>query len=809
MPRVRRRSLLLAAALLTACGSGGGGGGAAPPPAPTVAGFSAPVLAQAGGSFTLTGTDFPGAAGTPVAVAFLAVDGTPFGGCGWTRGDAASAFVTSPTTVTGTVAGFALLRDASAVVEIDFGAGVVARSTLPIATFLGTANPAVDQDEDGVPDICDPDTLTFEGDAVGSRPAGFSSLDANPALLAARDAGGDRAAAYAPTGDAPYDRIDALRADFPQQDCDVFLDLEAAAGDFNVELWSDGSYRGLAGAGLIFQVRADGATTFYERLWTTIVTSRSGPTWPASGRVRLRLRKLAGIASEARLDVWNGLGWTNDAAVWPIADDRQYRGLDASLCNYWFGGATRGVLRMSVAHAIPAAPFSIARSPATSTDFALFQRDAAGVATVPLRLLCRPLEAGVVEARVVSSATGETLPGHDWGAHAAAVPARPDGLRVDLAIGGVPAGGNYDVQVRLMGAGGGVVSQQVLRDVAVGDVWIAAGQSNTSGYAGTTFGADAPRPEVHLFGNDGRWKEASEPMDDGADQTDAVSYEAPSCSFLLAFGKELFERTGVPVAVVPTPLGGTNLFSQWQRTAAHPAARQTLYGSMISRARSASPAAPPRGIVWFQGESDALSSRTKDQYLADLQAFVANARADLAAPGLAFLCGQLGTFDGANLAQWLPVQEALRQAPVAIPNTASVTAVDVPRSDSVHFNVVGYGMIGRRFATAARALVFGHPVDATDDLLFATGAGTSSVALTFESAVTGGAVSLFRVTDASGDVPVTGFSLVGSTVTLALSRALVAAPVVSYGWATSPTAPWLKDASGIAVPVFDGVPIAP
>ena len=772
-------------------------------------GFTGPVDAAAGGTFSVTGADFPRAPGTAVLVRFVVDDGLPFGGCGSLQVAAASALVTGSTSVTGSVAPFALGRDASAVVEVDFGDGVVARSAAAIAAFVAQPDPTTDQDLDGTPDLCDAHTLTFDADAVGSRPAGATSLDANPALLTVRDVAGDHAAAYAATSDAPYDRIDALRADHPQQDCDVFLDLETAPGDFNVELWSDGSYVAVAGAGLIFQVRADGSTTFYERLWSTILTSKPGPTLPASGRVRLRLRKLAGIASEARLDVWSGTGWTTDAAVWPIADDRQYRGLDVTLCNYWFGGATRGLRRITATHAIPAVPLAIARSPATSTDFALFQRDAAGTATVPVRALCRPPEAGRLEARVVRSASGEAVAGHDWGAHEAAVPARPNGLRVDLALGGVPAGGNYDVQVRLLDAVGGLVAQEALRDVAVGDVWVAAGQSNMSGYSGTTFGADAPRPEVHLFADDGRWKEAREPMDDGADQTDSISYETPACSCLLAFGKELFERTGVPVAVVPTSLGGTNLYAQWQRSAANPAGRQSLYGSMIARARTASPGAPPRGLLWFQGESDALAGRTRAQYLLDLQALVANARTDWAAPELVFLCGQLGTYDAASLPQWLPVQEALREAATTIPRTAFVTAVDLPRADAIHFSVAGYGTLGRRFATAARALVFGQSVDATDDLVAATGAGTAGVALTFQAPLTGGDAALFRVADAGGDVPVTGIAVLGSTATLTLSRALLASPVVSYGWSTSPAAPWLKDAAGAAVPVFDAVPVGP
>jgi hypothetical protein len=617
-----------------------------------------------------------------------------------------------------------LTRGVVAAVEVDFGGGVVATwpgpswpspaSRTRSWTTISTACP-MRATRARSPSRATPSARACRG----------TSWDALPALLTVRDVGGDRAAAYAATGDLPYDRIEALRLDHPQQDMDVYLDLEVGAGVFNCELWSDGSFRGAAGAGLIVQVQASGQVVGYQRLWNSIQTNVPGPVLPPSGRIRLRVRKGAGATTTVHYDLWSGTGFTSDAFVWTVPDDRQFRGQEFALCNYLVNATTRGLKRVTVVPAMPAAPLTIARSPLTSTDDALFQRDAAGLASLTLRLLLRPATAGVVEARVVGSATGLAVEGHDWGAHALTVPAGPDGQRRDLVVAGVPTGGNYDVQVRLLddASPASVVAQQVLRDVAVGDVFIAAGQSNTSGYSGTFSGAEAPIPEVHLFGNDGRWKPASEPMDDGADQTDLISAENPTIGFQLAFAKALFQATGVPVAMVPSSLGGTNLYAQWQRDPAHPASRITLYGSMLHRARVACPAAPPRGLVWFQGESDAIAGRTQAQYEADLGAFVANARGDLAAPGLVFLCGQLGTYSAANLATWLPVQDAQRRVVAADPFAALATAVDLARPDGIHFDVAGYAVLGRRFSLGARRLLFGHAVDPTDDLLSATAGG--------------------------------------------------------------------------------------
>jgi hypothetical protein len=83
------------------------------------------------------------------------------------------------------------------------------------------------------------------------------------------------------------------------------------------------------------------------------------------------------------------------------------------------------------------------------------------------------------------------------------------------------------------------------------------------------------------------------------------------------------------------------------------------------------------------------------------------------------------------------------------------------------------------------------------------------VVLTFEAPVTGGAPALFRVSDGGGAVAVDAIAVAGATVTLSLARALTGSASVSYGWSVNPADAWLKDASGAAVPVCDGVAVGP
>ncbi len=808
-----RRAVAALVAVLSFAGCGGGGGGSAPlppppPEPPAILSVTGPLEPATGPTVTVTGVSFPGADGDDVEVVFTAEDGLPLSVRGTPELRVAGRRV-SETSVTAALSPFPMTRSVDVSVDVRFPGGLVLHATPGATRFTGVPDASLDQDLDGVTDACDPNTYTFEEDAVGAAPAEVSGEGDGPALMVVRDVGGDRAAAFGAVGqtNAYYERLDRCRADVPFQDVTVYADVEMAPAWWNVELWNEGTFLGAAGAGIIVQVQPSGQITYYQRLWNQIVLAVNGPVIHASGRMRLRLVKGEGSTSTLHIDNGPADAWAVDAAVIPILDDHAFRGLETRLAAY--GGGARGLKRITVVHGRPAAMMAIAKSTAVSSDWQLFPRSATGTATVPVRVLHRHLGEGRLEARVVRSATGEVLDGHDFPDHGRALTAADRG-RVDLAVTGVPAGGNYDVQVRLVDGGGGVLGQDALLDVAVGDVWVAAGQSNMSGYSGTLFGAETPTPRVHVFHNDGTWKQAAEPMDEGTEQVDLISRETPAASLMLAFGKELELRTGVPVAIVPTSLGGTNLYAQWQRDAVRHASRITLYGSMVARTRIACGGGQARGLLWFQGESDAIAGRTAAQYRADLERLLAQAREDLATPALVLLTGQLGTYDAATPASWLPIQEAQRQVAEAEPLSGLVPAIDLPRADGIHFSVAGYVTLGRRFATAARRLVFGHGVDERTDLVACeAGVAPATIQCTWERAVTGGEAALFTVSDDAGAVAVTAVATSGATVTLTLARELSTHPVLSYGFSTTPTRTWVRDASGVPVPCFDQVPEMP
>jgi hypothetical protein len=233
-------------------------------------------------------------------------------------------------------------------------------------------------------------------------------------------------------------------------------------------------------------------------------------------------------------------------------------------------------------------------------------------------------------------------------------------------------------------------------------LFVLAGQSNMCGYAPLP-AMQALDPRAFLFGNDYRWRQASEPTDDPTDQVDRVSRDRDvGTSPGLSFARAMLEaRPQGAIGLIPCAKGDSTILD-WRRAGGE----DTLYGSCLKRIAAASSMGRLAGVLFFQGETDALDparargrALSANAYGKRLEALVRNLRNDLESPLLPVVFAQIG---GQGMPEaypnWQRVQE--QQAEVQLPCVAMIRTADLPLRDHVHFTTESYEEIGRRFARA-------------------------------------------------------------------------------------------------------------
>jgi hypothetical protein len=147
-----------------------------------------------------------------------------------------------------------------------------------------------------------------------------------------------------------------------------------------------------------------------------------------------------------------------------------------------------------------------------------------------------------------------------------------------------PAGGWYKVEVRALKAGK-VVGEQAVDCVGVGEVFVVAGQSNS-----TNCGPDKLRSKSGLVASFGgtRWQPGDDPQP-------GVQDASTGGSCWPAFGDALAEEFQVPIGVASAGRSGTSV-NEW-------APGGLLCRRLIDRMKQLGPNGF-RAVLWHQGESD-------------------------------------------------------------------------------------------------------------------------------------------------------------------------------------------------------------
>lgn len=425
-----------------------------------------------------------------------------------------------------------------------------------------------------------------------------------------------------------------------------------------------------------------------------------------------------------------------------------------------------------------------------------------------------------------------------------------------VAFPELPAGGPYEITIT--DADGAVT----LHDIMIGDLWICSGQSNMAWSLSQADGGAAAiehsyNPHLRLFtvppaqsmtpSEDvvgGPWHRSSP---DSTPDFSAVGY---------FFGRELQERSGVPIGLINSSWGGTQI-QPWTHADAYPnsdgldyiveptssSAHPTPTGlAPVDEARlnallktlpkaktvkpynalirsSANPTRPGqiynamihpltrypiRGVIWYQGESNA--SRAVE-YRRLFPLMIQDWRKRWDQPDLPFLFVQLANY----MARMTSPQEsdwaALREAQLMtldLPHTGMAVTIDIGEADDIHpRNKLDVGLRLARHALAQCYQIETGPVDGP--FLDTVSTSGDELTLTFSSAPGGlelrePVAGTFAI--ATEDGPFQWANVRLDEETIVLSAPEVRHPAqVRYAWADNPPSP-LYNESGLPASPF-------
>ncbi|MDH7602209.1 MAG: sialate O-acetylesterase [Armatimonadota bacterium] len=365
------------------------------------------------------------------------------------------------------------------------------------------------------------------------------------------------------------------------------------------------------------------------------------------------------------------------------------------------------------------------------------------------------------------------------------------------------AGGPYTLRI----SGSNTVE---LKNIMVGEVWIASGQSNMQWPLAQTLDAE----RAIASANDPLLRLYTVPRVPAAEPARDVSGSWVECTpetvkdfsaVAYYFARSLRQALNVPVGIIHSSWGGTRVeawtslpvlqsdpdfnesiseIKDYGTNQNHPGA---LYNGMIA------PLVPYaiRGAIWYQGESNARQAYRYEKRLTNM---ITNWRKEWGQGDFPFLMVQLAPFGKVvsepTDSSWAELREAQLMTSLHCPNTAVVVTLDVGDPNDIHPK--NKQPVGERLALAARALAYGEKVDYKGPRL--------------KSAVIKGDRVILEFTDTGGGLeavggPLTGFAIAGADgkfhnaqATIVGDRVVVSSPevpnpvAVRYAWADAPIA---------------------
>lgn len=400
--------------------------------------------------------------------------------------------------------------------------------------------------------------------------------------------------------------------------------------------------------------------------------------------------------------------------------------------------------------------------------------------------------------------------------------------RWSVALAPGAAGGPFELEVNGL----------TLKNVLVGEVWIASGQSNMVWQVSRSLNAEkeiAASADAQLRFFKVANKVSPYPLDDvkGAWKEASPATTGDFCGVGYFFARHLREKLKVPVAVIQTSWGGTpgeswvsgaamgsdpaliSVFGDWAKAMeAYPAGllekRQNLvgpehqnlpgglYNAMIA------PLIPyaMRGVIWYQGEANGGRASRAFVYRRLFPTLIQDWRRRWGQGDFPFLFVQLANYAKlASIAAWPELREAQAMT-LSLANTGMAVTIDIGEAQDIHPK--NKQDVGLRLGLAARAIAYGEKLVHSGPSYRQSMREGGALRVWFDHTGGGlvakdGSLKGFEVCQANGKCAAAEARIDGATVVV--SSAEIAEPAsVRYAWANDPVCN-LYNAEGLpAVP---------
>lgn len=369
-----------------------------------------------------------------------------------------------------------------------------------------------------------------------------------------------------------------------------------------------------------------------------------------------------------------------------------------------------------------------------------------------------------------------------------------------LELSPVEAGGPFTMKI----SGDNIT---VLKDLLVGEVWVASGQSNMQWRVNESFQPELVKTKAHFpqirmitvkrtFSQQamdevqGSWQKATpETVGDFS----AVAYH---------FARHIHENLNVPVGIISSSWGGTPA-EAWTRSEVfgkfpelseylNPSSLSSenpqlkildhqmpsvLYNAMISPLIPY----PIKGVIWYQGESNAKKAK---QYETLFPAMIADWRGQWGLGDFPFLYVQIAPFKGI-----IPeIREAQLKTLGRSKNTAMVVSTDYGDANDIHPKQKE--PIGQRLSLAARALAYGQEIEYSGPLFDSMELEKNKINISFKHVGEGltskdGDLKGFSIAGEDGNFIPAVAKIKGDKVEV-FSKGIRKPKAVRYGWSNVP-----------------------